>query len=82
MNEFLVQLISSTKKNTVDLLDHGEVSWSVARSGVLMMMKDLQTKWPDCADWIENQFSPWIQEQDARNPAPGSVPGADKTPER
>ena len=79
MNAYLVELIASTKKNTAHLVDHGEVSWSVARSGVLKVMTDLQSGWPDRADWIRDQFAPWIQEQDARHPGPRLVPGDDKT---
>lgn len=65
MDNFLIALIESTKRNTSKLVESGKVPWASAREGVVKVFNDLMESHPQCAADIKTQLEPWIARLDA-----------------
>jgi len=64
MDRLVGKIIGYTTKNTDMLLARGAIDWTVARKGVLRILRDLVREWPFYETEIKGEFEPWILERD------------------
>ncbi len=58
MDRMVGKIIDYTTKNTDLLLSRGAVDWTVARKGVLRILRDLVREWPFYESEIKREFEP------------------------
>lgn len=73
MDQDLRQVVERIVRDTEALLSRGEVSWPVARRGVIMVIGDLCRKYPQCEAQIKEAFDPLIVRHDQEDRSRGGL---------